>query len=860
MCNIKYEDGKYCEKCGSDLEEIVEAQNTSDSTEIPAETQVATTDVQEENEQTSDSVEEDSVTVDDSTASKLAETNEDATDSSQNEVVVTETANKTECEKVNKEEVPEPVEETNDNAKSEETNDSEKEIEVTGNSVKENNENTDNSSQDDKTEETTATEEPNPELTPKEAKQKAKEEKKKAKEEAKKAKEDAKKQKQEEKAAKVQAKLDKKQAQIDAKIKKQEEKEAKAKAKAEKKAAKAEKKANRKFKKTRKVLWALLFIIIIVIALFAWYLGHSQIDNQFEKGSTNINTVLELIANDDDFDGKIKIDYDIFNNVINEAVDFEELDVISMATIENGYFSKEDKKFVLTLHSTLGRTSLLLDAETELNDDKIAMTLDNARLGYLHLIIPSSLANLPIEQSIDIPEFVWVKIDDIDLKKDAVELEYTLNIKKINNDFKALNIDVEPELLTYLTESGINLPASDIIFKAIKDDEYSYTEEDVYGILKAFAEDGEDIVNWTLVVPENLQDDFITISNIIVGADKTKEALKKTKDDKKKLLKDFDEFVNDEKESALRDASKMAFKNLKDYHTDNGFPAYYYGDKGKVFSQTLHEFLDLEDVADKLPESNNFELYAQGDKAILAAEVGKEIWYIKEGSNKIKKEAKKKFFKSINYDENKEYTAMLPEYDMDIFMTFAETIFKKEGYNKNEDQIEMRYLAYDDRYAIAVASLYNEPEIAPKYYLVKNIESSWKVIDIFDDTQKLGDELLEEIKSGEISPQLLPKYEMCDFERGFLKTAGRKAITKELKDDEKIKYYTMVDNNIFIIVENEDGDAKHYIMPDGVDGDMIEMNKRDGLEAYIKELSGTKEYKNYKPEFMFNQLSSFFSE
>ncbi len=833
MCNIEYEEGKYCEKCGSDLEEIVEKVEEKMTEKTPLASNEMTEEVSE------DSTQDDK----ESAPSNSNEIEEVTEEVSQDDKVSDVTVN-----------------ETNDSTDSEEK---QRDFSTTPSAPLEMTEEA--SSASNKMTEDTAekapvvSEEVTKELTPKEAKQKAKEDAKKAKEEAKKAKEEAKKQKQEEKAAKAQAKLDKKQAQIDAKIKKQEEKEAKAKAKAEKKAAKAEKKANRKFKKTRRVLWILLFVIILIIALFAWYLGHSQIDNTFEKGNTSINTVLELIANDDDMDGKVKVDYDIFNNVINETVDFKELDVISMATIENGYFSKVDKKFVLTLHSTLGRTSLLLDADTEIDEGKVNMTLDNARLGNLHLIVPSSMVELPIEQSFDLPQFVWLEIDDVDLKKDNVALEYKLNVKKINNDFKALNIDVEPELLTYLKGAGINLPAADIIFKAVKDEDYSYTEEDVYAILQAFVEDGEDITNWVIVVPENLEDDFIAISNIIVGKEKTEENLKKAKKEQKKILKDFDTFVNNEKESALRDASIVAFENIEAYHTNAGFPAYYYGDKGKVFSQTLHEFIDLEDIAEELPNVKNYKLYANGNKAILATEVGKDVWYIKQGSDKIKKESKKKFLKAINYDEEKEYTAEIPQYGIDVISPFANAVIKKEAYTNNDD-LEIKYLAYDDKYGIMIACLHNEPEIAPKYYLLANNSNEWKVIDIFDDTENLGKELLEEISSGEVSPQLLPRYEMQDFERGFLKTADRKAIKKLLNENEKITYYTMINDNIYIITEDENADVTRYIMPNGVDGEMIEINERKGVEAYIKDLSGSKEYDNYKPEFMFNQVASFFNE
>ncbi len=696
-------------------------------------------------------------------------------------------------------------------------------------------------------------------LSPKEARKKAKEEQKLAKAEAKRIKE-------EEKAAKLQAKLDKKQAALEAKMKKQEEREAKAKAKEEKRIRKAEKKANRKFKKTRKFLWFLLLLIVILIGTSIWYLGHSEIENTYTEGDANTATILKLIAEDKELNGKVKVGYDDFNTILNNEVDFSKVDVVSMATVTNGYYSSEEKRFVISLSSFLGETSLLLEAEIELEGNKVMMSLDEARLGMWKLPIPQSMAKTPIEQSFDLPQFAWIKIIDIDLEKDGVELDYKFNIDKINDDFKALNSELDPKLASYIENSKIKLPASEIILQKLSDEDYIYTEKDVQGILEAFEKDGENIANWSLILPEKLKDDFIDLSNIIAGEKKTKEKVNNSKEERQKLLENYETFMNDEAESDITATAKIVFENLKTYHDIAGVPSYYYGDKGKLYSQTLQEFISLDMISVDLDENlkdledKNYKLYAFANKAILARESDKDILYVEEGETEVKKMNKKKFFELIDYKDKIKHTAETPKYQEEA-LDFAKAIKEEENYGDN-DMLEIMFLSHDNQYAIAIGFLINNPEIAPKYYLMSNKEGAWQVINSFDENQRLGEELIQEIISGEISPQILPKYEMADFERGFLSTADRKAIEEKLNalspSKSKITFYSKIDDNIYLVAKDENDEYIKCIMPNGIEGDIKKLNPEGSLASYVDELSPKEDYDNYKPEFIFKQIPGFF--
>ncbi len=692
----------------------------------------------------------------------------------------------------------------------------------------------------------------------KEEKQKEKEKKKQEKEKKKQEKEALKKAKEDEKAAKAQAKLDKKQAQLEAKMKKQEEQEAKRKAKEEKKRIKAEKKANRKFKKTRRALWIILILILIILGLFIWYLGHSQIDDNYTESDANVNVVLEMIANDSDFNGKIMVDYDDFNSILNNNVDFSEMDAITAATIVNGYYSPENKNFVITLHSFLGTTSLLLDMDDDFSDDSMNLTLDNPKLGYLKLPVPSSLAKTPIEQSVDLPKFTWVTIEDIDFEKDGVEIEYDFDTKNINTDLKLLNEALKPELIKYLDESNIKLPGVHVLVKAReKGDGYEFTDDDIQSILYEFSKDKENIVNWTVIMPENLSKDIVNLSNLFNGEEKTQELLKKINTDKKELLNGFNDFVTDEIEDTLKDSSTVVFEKLKSIHKEKGVPSYYYGDKGHLYSQTLEQFISLEDLLEDLGDDNKFKLYAFGNKAILASIVDNEIWYVIEGKDEVKKTSAKDFVSEIKLKKGvKLNRRVLGENDVNEANTFAQAIISYEGYVLG-DMLELNYLAYSDNYALAIASLYNKPKLAPQYYLLKN-DGGWEVIDSFAEDQSIGMELIEEFESGEISPQILPKYEMADFEIDALSTKERKKIKKLLPEDCDILDYAKVENNILIRAETAPMNISTFLFPYGTDGDYATFKDGEKVSEMVKKLRPNAKFVNYKPEFIFNSTGSIF--
>ncbi|MDO4772722.1 MAG: hypothetical protein Q4A72_04080 [Bacillota bacterium] len=661
-----------------------------------------------------------------------------------------------------------------------------------------------------------------------------------------------------EKEAIKQAKEERKQAALDLKQQKEQAKIDKKKAKEEMKRLKAEKKARRKFKKLRKALWIIFFLVLILIGASAWYLGHSQIAYKPEHNDKSVETLVKAIANDDEKDRKVILSYEDFNSVLNNNVDFAPQQLIRFTKVTEGYYSPVDKKFVLTLESFLGKTSLLFDGKPQVSEGVMNLELKNPKLGNWKLPLPNSAVHAPITKEVVLPDLAWVRIEDIDFEEEGVQFIYDFNADKVNDELIKLRSKLDPEMLAYMNDTEMKLPASKIIFDKDLDKNHRFKDKELRAILKEFSESPADIINWTLVVPKDMQDEFLALSNAIYGKENTANAEKKLKNRKKGLAKDYDKFVSEEAEKALTQWSQDASDAIRKLHDKYGVPTSYFGDKGHLYSRTLQMYLDFEDLGFTDENADKFTLYGYGRKAILATEVEEEIWYITEGEKKIEKEDKKLFLKKINYSESPETdSAMVPKLDALEIQPFANAIIREERLGKS-DELGIKYLAYTKDYALAIGFLRNRVELAPRYFLFDKKGGTWRVIDSFDDTKFIGDELTEEITVGELSPTLLPKYEMADFKRGILSTADRNNITSKLPEGYEIVYHAWEDQNIYIIAKDENGATVEYLFPNGSTGDAVAISTSTNLSDAVAKLSGKSEFPEYKPEFLFDQVNTTF--
>lgn len=635
--------------------------------------------------------------------------------------------------------------------------------------------------------------------------------------------------------------------------------EDKKRAKEELKRIKKEKKANRKFKKLRRTLKVLAVLIFLFFGGILWYLGHSEISPGFTGTGGGTEKILLAISEDRSKEGKVLLPYEDFNKIIRGKFDPKLIDAVSMATIENAFYSEKEERFVFTLKHLLGKTSLLFEAKANYDGERFMLELSNPRLGSWKLPIFSSSVPKLIKKEVPFPQVGWLKMRDISFESDGLRIIYDLDSDRINEDFELLKRELSEEKAAYLLSSEIKFPAAEIIFENLFGEKRTrFKDEEIRSILAEFLIHPDQIVNWTMLASGEAEDSFIELSNVIYGEENTENALINLRKKKKELHRDYDNFMTDKIEAKLIEQAKMSFDAIFTLHKKAALPSYYYGDGGRLYSQTMQRHLKLEDLGIIDEDDFSAKLYAHGNKAILALDFDNEIWYVKEGDKKIKKENKKAFFKKIHYKDEKRLEGVnKPSLDVHEAIPFANAILSKEGYG-SQDLLELRFLSHDDKYAIAIGALKNKPENAPKHYLLEGKDGTWKVIDIFSEQKKLGTELIEEIASGEISPRLLPEVEMADFKRETLSNQELRDLMQRFPEHTVLNYHAIEDGNIYIELKQGDGKVAEFLLTEGIKGKMEQISSGKDRARAIQLLKGKKEFANYKPLFMFRQVNSVF--
>ncbi len=211
-------------------------------------------------------------------------------------------------------------------------------------------------------------------------------------------------------------------------------------------------KNSRKKGKGKKIFWTILIIILLILGFGIYYVGHSQIDDKFVAvDEIDIEEVLENVISESDFlEGKILISYADFNQILNEAVDFEEIDAISAATIKDAYYSAIEKKFVITLHSYFGNTSLMFDPVAKVEENKLKLSLINPKLGKWHIPLPINVEKLRKEYVL--PESDYIEMEALSFPSSGVELDFRFKIEEIALLIESQKDKVKEILVEYIEE------------------------------------------------------------------------------------------------------------------------------------------------------------------------------------------------------------------------------------------------------------------------------------------------------------------------------------------------------------------------------------------------------------------------
>ncbi len=209
--------------------------------------------------------------------------------------------------------------------------------------------------------------------------------------------------------------------------------------------------SNKKKKMTGlKVFLTILIVVLIIIGFGIYYLGHSQIEDKFvSKNEINVEEMLNEVLDKSDFwEGKIVFDYDNLNQLLNFFVDFDEIDAISAATIKNGYYSTKENKFVLSLHTYFGDTSLLLDPIVKVEGAIVKLSVKNLSLGKWHIPLPINTEKF--DREIQIKESDFFELESVTFTKKGLEFDFGFKMKEIKLLLSTQKDKIEKLLIEYM--------------------------------------------------------------------------------------------------------------------------------------------------------------------------------------------------------------------------------------------------------------------------------------------------------------------------------------------------------------------------------------------------------------------------
>ncbi|RRD96480.1 hypothetical protein EII17_00540 [Clostridiales bacterium COT073_COT-073] len=610
--------------------------------------------------------------------------------------------------------------------------------------------------------------------------------------------------------------------------------------------------------KPKKKRWGLriamtfLVLVLVILGGTAYYLGFTAVKADYGQKSEAkvywLQSLEEGLAGD-------KVDMFLSYGDINEEIK-EKIEIAEIAgygfKAEEIYYHPAMRKLIVTLSNPVGKTSLLADPMISVSKSKIRIWLENIKLGKWGLPVPERF--LPSEQitwNLEVPKNDLISVKEILFTDKGLNIKGEWNKEFLEEELLAIQQNLTVGKLKYLEqEKGIRLPA----YQEVLDYQAGDNLQDV---MKALIKSYEQLPTWFYVLDPARQEKYLSELKIFLPEAKFKELMQEQKaaaSQAKNLEKEYQTYLEDEIKNNLIKAGLQIFQAMEDYHRQKGVPFYILNSRGKAYSQTLQEYMDLQQFFKD--ETGVYELYAESGNPIVGAEFNGRFWYVTAAApEQVEVEDKAEFLRAINYQEGEDSPATLlarGNYDR---TEIAEQI----GYYLHcEDSIFIEYLAMADNYAFLVAS----PDYAPQVtyqFLLKKEYGYWEVKDEIDPYQKsLRQYLLYYYPREELNVRIFPPFEIADFVKDYLGAVHFDAIRSNLfystefgsKFQEvaaaPVNYYSRVGGNVFVTYN---ADHKYLF----VGSKIYNIPSNEAMKNYFSLLQPHPEYPNYYPTFIFYQ-------
>lgn len=614
-------------------------------------------------------------------------------------------------------------------------------------------------------------------------------------------------------------------------------------------------KSKQKKKASSKAWLAIVGVLVLFFIVFAggtlYYLGHSEVivNNLVRNNSKEGFKVVDLLM--ESVEGEkidIKLSYRNIKPLIDNQFKFEKTRVLGFFETEEVYFDSDEKKVVVSVSSPLGSTSLILEPNIEVEREKITVSLKSPKLGSWRIPLPEKIIEVEnfrwvFEQS----KFVFATIDSITLENNHIHIKGKTDVEKINQMFLEVRKQSDPFAVEYINdEESKRLPAYELIL--------TYEENGNWkDIIFSWLKYGYDVPNWLYFVKNENLEDYLKFQSLIYSDDvnqKVQKNVQKVLESKDELEEKYQKYREERLRAQMIEDAAILFQNAYSYHKEKGVPAYFLASKGKLYSQTLREYITM----DKLkPNSDNrwdgYEIYAYGTEAIVALNFQDQVWYIKESSkDNILDKPKKEFLKGIKYDPNYANGDFLLRRGDSTRTEIAKVISANLGVAVSGD-VFIQYLAADGNFAFAIAS----PDYArqqPEQFFLQKVNGKWQLMRKFSERESIRSVMSKEIGHQNFNVCILPPFETADFQRNYLGEYDLRtyewAYYYETGYDKAINYYSSVGGNTVITF---DADSKFLY----VNGKRYHVLKSEKSSEYYQYLNPHGNYSNYRPTYIFYQ-------
>lgn len=621
---------------------------------------------------------------------------------------------------------------------------------------------------------------------------------------------------------------------------------------------------NRKsrFRKLKFALSFLLLFFIITSFVMIYYLNFSKIDqrvkSKFDQSTNYFDQIIDQNIDEHNFD--VTIPTELLNGLIDEYQDDLSLELPWGIDVSRIYYDPDRRDIIADLRGFLVNTSVLCDIDTEIDKGKITLQTTNHRLGNLEIPIPQFITQHLIAKlnRVSFKQVNSLALDKLKLTKDGLEVKGKFDINYIQSLIDAITESEHVSLINYIdTHSDIVLPAANMVSKYIQTQEINISET-----VSKVAYNLTDLHNWMIIdvnVGEKILKDInhFLVDDNKYDIDKLKEqALQK----RAQLLTDQEKYNSQYKLEELKRDAHQIYEAIKQYHVQSGVPGYIIASNGRVYSQTLQSYIDLDKLKQLgyLDEDYQYNLYAYQDSIIIGSENNGEFAYLEYSDNYIVGEVKtiaseEALRESINYvaqDQKQPQLLMRSNEDRKNIATVV------SEHDNSDNSIFIRYLASDGDYAFIICSNGNTSQQINLHLLQKQ-GFSWRIIKSFNQSDNIRKAFNEINKNQSINVRLLPPYELKDFQVYNIAESDVREIAHKLYNNgvftsTETNYVSRVDNNM--IISNMEAE-KVFLLFDSDDKNSI--NDYYIIDTDMRELfyfiQAHSDYSNYKPTFLLYQ-------